>query len=73
MNKDEEHREKDWLINSENDKDKERQGLKKWLKEYALQIICLYEKLSKHGAVHIISRLILSSETSPEVSRIQSF
>jgi len=34
---------------------KERQDLKKRLKEFALRIIRLYEALPKNGAVHVIS------------------
>ncbi len=45
--------------------EKERQDLKKRLKEYDLWIIHLYEALPKHGAVHHISHQLLRSGTSP--------
>ncbi len=44
---------------------KDRQDLRKRLKEYALRIIRLYEALPKHGAVHVISHQLLRSGTSP--------
>jgi four helix bundle protein len=44
---------------------KERQDLKKRLKEYALRIIRLYEALPKVGAVHVVSHQLLRSGTSP--------
>jgi four helix bundle protein len=51
--------------NTEPDKEKKRQDLRKRLKEYALRIIRLYESLSKHGAVHVITHQLLRSGTSP--------
>ena len=44
---------------------KERQNLKKRLKEYALRIIRLYEAQPKSGAVHVLSHQLLRSGTSP--------
>jgi len=46
-------------------KKKEKQDLKKRLKDYALRIIRLYETLPKRGAVHVISHQLLRSGTSP--------
>jgi four helix bundle protein len=51
--------------NTEPDKEKKRQDLRKRLKEYALRIIRLYESLPKHGAVHVITHQLLRSGTSP--------
>ena len=44
---------------------KERQDLRKRLKDFALRIIRLYEALPKYGAVHVISHQLLRSGTSP--------
>jgi four helix bundle protein len=65
MNKNEEQKPENLPTNSEPDKEKKRQDLKKRLKEYALRIIRLYESLPKHGAVHVITHQLLRSGTSP--------
>src|SRR5688572_6775785 len=44
---------------------KQRQDLRKRLKEYALRILKLYDSLPKSGAVHIITHQLARSGTSP--------
>ena len=44
---------------------KQRQDLRKRLKEYALQILKLYDALPKRGSVHIITHQLARSGTSP--------
>lgn len=42
-----------------------RQDLRKRLKEYAIRILKLYDSLPRTGAVHIITRQLARSGTSP--------
>ena len=44
---------------------KQRQDLRKRLKEYALRILRLYDSLPKSGAVHVITHQLARSGTSP--------
>ena len=44
---------------------RQRQDLRKRLKEYALRILKLYDSLPKNGAVHIITHQLARSGTSP--------
>lgn len=75
MNKGEEHEEsgaENLAKDSEADRARKRQDLKKRLKQFALRIIRLYESLPKTGAVHVITHQLLRSGTSPGAQYAES-
>ncbi len=72
MSKDETEKAEKSVENSDENKEKKRQDLKKRLKQYALRIIRLYESLPKTGAVHVITHQLLRSGTSPGAQYAES-
>jgi four helix bundle protein len=72
MSKDEAVEAEKSAVNSDENKERKRQDLKKRLKQYALRIIRLYESLPKTGAVHVITHQLLRSGTSPGAQYAES-
>lgn len=52
-------------VPADSDERKQRQDLRKRLKEYSLRILKLYDSLPKTGSVHIITHQLARSGTSP--------